>query len=212
MSNFFDVEDEGFTAVEHHDATPRILRRRRAFWALGVVAVIVLSVIFVATEIHSSSPGGSKSPAQQDAQKGVNAFNAKQYASAASFFSDEINVASSASEKALGYFNRATAYVALSQKKKAISDFESCTSVNPHYQNCWFDLAVMEQDNGNTTLALADYQQVVTLNPKNADALFDEGVLLYRAGSKKSGVSDIQSAIGLNPSLVTKVPSYIKLP
>lgn len=186
-------------------------RLRVIIWVIAALVVIVGGALFIYNQTRVSSPSAGGDAAQTYASEGVAAFNSRQFTVAVGLFNKEITASKNPSERALGYFNRATAYNAQHQYIKAISDFQSSTSLNGKNQNAWLDLGILEQRQGNTTQALSDYQKILALNPTDAGALFNAGILLYRSGSTAQGVSDIDKAISLNPRLVTQVPAEVKL-
>lgn len=186
--------------------------RKRSFAIIGVSVIILLGAgLFVYNQTKQSSGTVGMSQSKTYATEGIAAFNSKQYSVARDIFTKEIASSANSTEKALGYFNRATAEHGLKNDRAAIADFKSVIKANPKYLNAWLDLGILEQGEGNVTQALKYFQQVLVLKPNYAPALFNAGIILYRQGSVTIGRADISNAIAQNPKLALSLPSDIKL-
>ena len=187
-------------------------KRKRSFVIIGASVVVLLgAALFVYNQTKQSSVTVGMSESKTYATEGIAAFNSKQFSVARDIFSKEIASSTNPAEKALGYFNRATAEHGLKNDKAAIADFKSVVKENPKYLNAWLDLGILEQGEGNVTQALKYFQQVLVLKPSYAPALFNVGIILYRQGSVTIGRADISNAIAQNPKLALSLPSDIKL-
>ncbi len=102
--------------------------------------------------------------------------------------------------KALGYFQRAIAYLNLQDSTNALSDFNEGLKIEPNNTSALVRRASLYGDLGQTEAAINDYKNIIRIDPANVKAYVGLGGLAYDRKDYNEALKYIDFAINLDPS------------
>jgi len=102
---------------------------------------------------------------------------------------------------ALDYAARGVAYLAKSQRDRAIQDFNQVIRLNPNLTLAYNARGAAYLAKGQPDRAIQDFNQAIRLNPNSAYLAFNNRGAAYLAkGRPDRAIQDFDQAIRLNPS------------
>ncbi len=76
----------------------------------------------------------------------------------------------------------------------ALSDFNQALRLAPNNAYLYYDRAIVNALNGETSKAIEDYSHAIKLEPHMAEAYYNRGILYYNMGDKNSAKRDLSKA------------------
>ncbi len=98
-----------------------------------------------------------------------------------------------------GWLSLASAYVNLSQYRKAATAYEAALRLSPNYAVAWNNLGTAYQKIGAHHKALSAYQMAAKLDPQSASAWFNLGTAFQQQQIHRNAVNAYLEAGGLAP-------------
>ncbi len=71
----------------------------------------------------------------------------------------------------------------------------------PNQPEAWYNLALMQSDQGDKTSALASFRKSIALDPESADARYGLGMVLAQTGQIREAETEFWNALRLRPTL-----------
>jgi tetratricopeptide (TPR) repeat protein len=125
---------------------------------------------------------------------------AKMWESPETLFTQVIENGQSASDKAMGYYNRGNEYLRRRNGEKAISDYSRSVELNPKYYQAFYNRGLTAYLMGNNADAIDDFSKSTSLYPDFADAYLNRGAAYRNMGMKNEALMDYSKALELKPS------------
>lgn len=104
---------------------------------------------------------------------------------------------------ATAYFNRATAYVQLSEFELAIADFTQVMQFSPDFAPALHARAVAYRLSGNPKAAMTDHDLALGLTPSEPTYRYHRALTLGLLGRVGEAIADLSNAIELNPNFLS---------
>lgn len=98
-----------------------------------------------------------------------------------------------------GWLSLASAYVNLSQYRKAATAYEAALRLSPNYAVAWNNLGTAYQKTGMHHRALPAYQMATKLDPQSASAWFNLGTAFQQQQSHQNAIYAYSEAASLAP-------------
>jgi tetratricopeptide (TPR) repeat protein len=133
-----------------------------------------------------------------DFERGVEAFEKKDYDLAVTCFTKAIE----ASPKApAGYFYRGLAYREKKEYDKAITDFTDAIRHDPESASCYYNRGIVYSRKREFGKALKDFDESVRLEPRNAIPYLGRGWAYDETKEYEKAAADYKRAIELDPKM-----------
>ena len=102
-------------------------------------------------------------------------------------------------EDAEGWYYLGCAYIKTGDMKKAVSNLEVATRLQPRFSAAHTALAYALMRRGKLTQAKAEAETSITIDPSNADAHYTLGVIDFRIGQRAEALTNAEQAIQHRP-------------
>ena len=143
--------------------------------------------------------------ASQLFSQGQNALNNREFASAASLFSQARNL----DDNGLLAFYEAYAYYFDGKPRQAVPGFNKALESFPNSDIILNNLGLVQIELGRLDLALDYLGRAIGINPSNDQAHLNLGLVHYRLSDYDKAISEWETALNLNPSLDATVSDLL---
>ncbi|MCH8329858.1 MAG: tetratricopeptide repeat protein [Bacteroidetes bacterium] len=99
----------------------------------------------------------------------------------------------------LAHNNLATEYFKINRLKKALEHYNKALSINPNYQQAWYNMGVIHSNTGDYDKAVEDFSRSIELDSVDPDAYNNRGRLYILQKKADEAIKDLDRAIELNP-------------
>jgi len=140
--------------------------------------------------------GGHSASPLRFYNRGLNAYNARDYDMAIASFSDAIKL----NPRDAGYYgSRAAAYVMKRDYDRAIADYTEAIRLSPRRADFYAGRGDVYFDKGVHNRAITDYTEAIRFDPNNADYYCSRGDAYMSASDYRNATADFERALRLDP-------------
>jgi tetratricopeptide (TPR) repeat protein len=143
-------------------------------------------------------------PIASQLQRGIEAWNSKDYNLALNFFGACIRQDSKNSKL---YVWRGITYAAMKEQDKAIGDFNIAIRLDPRNSPAFYNRANAWLEKSEYDKALKDLDRAIGIDPKNADAMFVRGDIWQYKKEWDKAIRDYGDVLSCNPK---NVDAYLR--
>ena len=109
---------------------------------------------------------------------------------------------STASARAVAYYNRGIEHHGKGQDDLAIADYNQALRINPNNSLAYNNRGIAYHSKGQGDLAIADYSQALRIDPNNALAYYNRGTEYHGKCQDDLAIADYNQALRIDPSNV----------
>ena len=107
---------------------------------------------------------------------------------------------STASARAVAYYNRGIEHHGKGQDDLAIADYKQALRINPNNSLAYNNRGIAYHSKGQDDLAMADYNQTLRIDPNYALAYNNRGIVYHSEGQDDLAIADYNQALHIDPN------------